>query len=173
MVKKEVGLSRREEKLVGDFERILYESVKLKKDDSRKQIYHQVILAKYGVDDISTQRITPQPLWDLVLEDRICPVCNSLKDILNDNINGKLEDNEGQKVCTNCTFSIEESLYENAKKVNEAENKLESDEEEMEADLARQKLGKTQILQLREKGEERALRRISQQIKKEDENRKD
>ncbi|MFH0859946.1 MAG: hypothetical protein V1921_01985 [Candidatus Altiarchaeota archaeon] len=167
--KDKIELSRREQGIVERFKRSAEEISEIYRDDPRTEIMDAIIVAKHGRHDYATERITPEPLWDTVFEERICPVSNTPKDILRNEIHGRLKSEDNRIVCDKCKFQVDEKLFNSGRERNNREKKWMEDDARLYEELQKQRIPKGRIDELRTMGEEQALTELSRKYPEEDE----
>lgn len=172
-VKDDIELSRKEQRIVESFRKSAEDITEIYRNDSRREIMDAIIVAKHGIHDFAKERITEEPLWDTVFEDKICPVCNTTDDILKDHIHGRLKPDGNKIVCDDCKFQIDEKLFNSGRERNNMEKKWIEDDAKLHDELERQNILKERADELKKMGEEKALMELSRKYPEEDEKKAD
>lgn len=161
-------LTRHEQEVVDDYARSLIRWDEFFEGDAREKIYEAMVKHKFGVYDISGERMVRRPPWNLVFAGNLCPSCNREQDVLDGNAANKLKEIEGGKLlCKNCGFTIEKSLWEEGAKSNEAEKNLKAEDDKLNEKIAKYNINKQRLDELLGMGADKAERAIKVTSKKE------
>ena len=63
---------------------------RLHEDDARDGVYEAVVRYKHGDYDSTFERLTPEPMWNLVFEKKACPACNTYRELMGARDGGRI-----------------------------------------------------------------------------------